>query len=139
MLTRKITVCNKCYGRGWYMYDENHGARCDACCTHSKGWFKLKDHHSDNNGKFCCVEGCGTLTNSDPELQEAIIIAERNGYILTKAIPDTRMKRALLKEHGLDPDGSASVFGGFLGTLELNSIAKTLKHYTILAEAGKPL
>lgn len=27
--------CEKCHGRGSYMYDENHAKPCEVCCTHS--------------------------------------------------------------------------------------------------------
>jgi len=51
--------CEKCGGAGSYMYDENHGKPCEACCDHSEGWFLLRIHYGESNGKYACKKGCG--------------------------------------------------------------------------------
>lgn len=72
--------CPKCKGKGSYMYDENHGTICDLCCDHDKGWWLLKTHYGKNNGKMCCLTGCGkTIT-----WKAFMKISEKNKmYILT--------------------------------------------------------
>lgn len=56
------------------MYDENHITVCDACCAHPEGWQKLEKHYGNNNGKYVCKKGCGTiideLPNDDAQLME---------------------------------------------------------------------
>lgn len=54
----KVT-CKKCDGTGWFGYDEHHSQVCDACCKHDKGFWLLKDHYGSDNGKLCCLNGCG--------------------------------------------------------------------------------
>ena len=61
--------CEKCHGRGNYMYDENHAKPCEVCCTHSQGWWKLEEHYGDDNGKYACKNGCGTVIDKDPQVQ----------------------------------------------------------------------
>jgi len=56
--------CAKCKDTGWHQYDHNHSHVCDACCTHSKGWWELSESYSGyEKGKDnrCCKAGCGTL------------------------------------------------------------------------------
>jgi hypothetical protein len=53
--------CSKCFDTGSYMYDENHGTVCDKCCQHDEGWWMLEEHYGEDNGKWCCKAGCGTL------------------------------------------------------------------------------
>lgn len=57
--------CEKCKDTGWYMYDHNHGARCDGCCKCDQGYWHLLDHYGENNGKFCCLNGCGKTKDPD--------------------------------------------------------------------------
>jgi hypothetical protein len=61
--------CEKCKGAGQYMYDENHIKPCEVCCTHSEGWWKLEDNYGDDNGKYACKNGCGTLVEKEPKEQ----------------------------------------------------------------------
>jgi hypothetical protein len=60
--------CEKCNGTGRYMYDENHIKPCEVCCTHPDGWWKLESHGEDN-GKYACKKGCGTLVTVQPNTQ----------------------------------------------------------------------
>jgi hypothetical protein len=59
-------VCEKCNGRGSYMYDENHLKPCEMCCDHSEGWWRLEERYGDDNGKYACKRGCGTLMIAPP-------------------------------------------------------------------------
>lgn len=71
--------CPKCGGTGTFMYDHNHGTICDLCCRHLAGWWLLKDHYGDKNGKWCCGAGCGALRDDPPsscESLEAILDSE---------------------------------------------------------------
>lgn len=43
--------------------------KCDSCCKHDKGWWKLEEHYGDDNGKLGCKAGCGKVTD-DPVLEE---------------------------------------------------------------------
>ena len=56
--------CKKCNDTGWYNYDHNHSKVCEACCTHSEGWWELTEHYAgyikDANNN-CCKAGCGTM------------------------------------------------------------------------------
>lgn len=58
-MSKKIQ-CEKCKDTGWFKYDRNHSSKCDECCKHDMGWWLLKDHYGDDNGKLCCLAGCGT-------------------------------------------------------------------------------
>ena len=53
--------CLKCKDTGWYMYDHNHGKVCEECCPCDEGWFELKEYYGEDNGKMCCVRGCGKV------------------------------------------------------------------------------
>jgi len=55
--------CEKCDGKGHYMYDHNHSIICDACCPHDKGrWLLTEDFSGYREGQetWCCTRGCGT-------------------------------------------------------------------------------
>lgn len=52
-------TCKKCNGHGSYAYDDMHGKICEFCCKHDQGWWELKEHYGENNGKLCCRAGCG--------------------------------------------------------------------------------
>jgi len=65
--------CEKCYGKGSYMYDENHAKPCEVCCTHSQGWWKLEEHYGDDNGKYACKNGCGTVVEKEPTAQSVAV------------------------------------------------------------------
>ena len=58
--------CPKCKGTGSYMYDHNHGTICDLCCRHDQGWWPLKEHYGKDNGKLCCLAGCGKTVDPSP-------------------------------------------------------------------------
>lgn len=30
-------------------------------CPHDEGWWKLEEHYGEDNGKWCCKGGCGTM------------------------------------------------------------------------------
>jgi hypothetical protein len=51
--------CKKCKGTGWYMSDWNHSTVCDECCPHDKGYWLLEENYGEDNGKLCCLAGCG--------------------------------------------------------------------------------
>lgn len=63
---KSLVKCEKCSGKGWYMYDEIHGQPCEACCPHSRGWWKLKKYYNKDNGKYACGAGCGTVISHLP-------------------------------------------------------------------------
>lgn len=58
--------CPKCNGTGSYSYDENHGKICEVCCPHDQGWWLLQEHYGNDNGKLCCLRGCGTVKEQQP-------------------------------------------------------------------------
>jgi hypothetical protein len=66
-------TCKKCNGTGWYPFDRPHHetkSKCDACCTHSKGWWQLTEGYAsykEGEDNACCVNGCGTLRRDLPE------------------------------------------------------------------------
>jgi len=59
------TNCPKCRGNGSYSYNENHDKLCELCCDHDGGWWELKEHYGINNGKMCCLKGCGFVRDKD--------------------------------------------------------------------------
>jgi hypothetical protein len=58
--------CPKCHGTRWYAYDKNHSKPCEVCCKHDAGWWLLKEHYGENNNKWCCRVGCGTVREMEP-------------------------------------------------------------------------
>lgn len=52
-------ICKKCNGIGSYSYDDNHGKICEVCCKHNGGSWLLEKHYGKDNGKWCCLLGCG--------------------------------------------------------------------------------
>lgn len=52
--------CGKCGGAGWYRYDHNHSKLCEQCCPHAEGVWQLSEHYLALNGRWCCLQGCGT-------------------------------------------------------------------------------
>lgn len=58
--------CPKCHGKGWVYYNHYYNQVCDACCPHDLGWLLLEEHYEEDNGKWCCRRGCGTLRDEDP-------------------------------------------------------------------------
>lgn len=82
----KPVPCWKCKGTKWFMYDENHATKCNECCLHNDGWFKLDKHYGKDNGKMCCKTGCGFTRRpkNKKEKQEKGIwqkAQEESGYI----------------------------------------------------------
>jgi len=65
--------CEKCHGQGRYMYDDMHIKPCEACCTHPDGWWKMENRYGDDNGKYACKRGCGTIRDSAPEERETVL------------------------------------------------------------------
>ena len=66
--------CDKCHGKGYYAYDENHAKICELCCPHDRGWQELKGStYNMNRHKEMCMRGCGTLR--DTEKNQAMISA----------------------------------------------------------------
>jgi ssDNA-binding Zn-finger/Zn-ribbon topoisomerase 1 len=61
--------CPRCKGTGMYQYSTTgtpHFTVCDLCCRHNMGWWQLKEHYGENNGKWCCRAGCGKTVNERP-------------------------------------------------------------------------
>lgn len=69
--------CTKCNDTGWYRPPHQRGTvhdyKCDACCTHDKGYWMLKEMYGENNGKWCCMAGCGKIWSKlDEEKKGAV-------------------------------------------------------------------
>lgn len=63
--------CSRCKGVGSYQYDDIHSKPCEQCCEHNNGWWELKEHYGEDNGKLCCLSGCGfVLPNISNESEE---------------------------------------------------------------------
>jgi hypothetical protein len=60
-ICKPVDDCPKCHGTRWFNYDKNHSQPCDLCCPHNSGWWLLKEHYGENNGKWACRAGCGTI------------------------------------------------------------------------------
>lgn len=56
--------CWQCGGKGWYMYDHNHGQPCEVCCPHDQGRWLLGPNYR-NAGKWSCRAGCGAFWNTE--------------------------------------------------------------------------
>lgn len=63
-----MTKCDKCHDTEWYQYSSYgtpHYKPCEKCCKHDKGRWQLKDYYGTNNGKWCCLNGCGALWDNE--------------------------------------------------------------------------
>lgn len=58
--------CPRCKGTGQFMYDHNHATICPDCCKHDLGWWKLEKFYGTDNGKWCCLAGCGHKVAARP-------------------------------------------------------------------------
>ncbi len=56
--------CPRCKGKGTFFYDKNHETVCDLCCPHNQGSWLLEKYYGNNNGKWCCLGGCGKISNT---------------------------------------------------------------------------
>lgn len=54
-----VAACQKCGGSGFYSYDHNHAKLCEDCCPCDEGWWLLRTHYGESNGKYACKRGCG--------------------------------------------------------------------------------
>lgn len=70
---KKINTCKKCEGKGQYMYDENHVKPCEVCCMHPNGWWKMEQHYGEDNGKYACKRGCGTIVDQVSDGEETLM------------------------------------------------------------------
>lgn len=64
--------CLKCGGTGAYQYTTRgtpHFTICDLCCKHDMGWWLLQEHYGEDNGKWCCLAGCGKTVNEKPSTE----------------------------------------------------------------------
>lgn len=61
-------TCSKCNDTGWFQYDHNHSQPCYVCCKHDKGFWQLLKHYGEDNGKWCCLAGCGYLLTFNPDI-----------------------------------------------------------------------
>ena len=52
-------TCEKCDDKKYYSYDSNHSKFCELCCKHDEGFWVLEEHYGEQNGKLCCLAGCG--------------------------------------------------------------------------------
>ena len=62
--------CLKCHGTGSYQYSTRgtpHFTICDRCCKHDKGFWYLQKYYGHNNGKWCCLAGCGFVMDWNPD------------------------------------------------------------------------
>ena len=60
--------CEQCNGTGWYQYTTRgtpHSKVCEVCCKHDKGYWLLEEHYGDDNGRLCCLAGCGATKEDD--------------------------------------------------------------------------
>jgi len=60
--------CPKCHGAGSYQYSTHgtpHFTICNLCCKHDRGFWKLVEHYGNDNGKWCCIAGCGFLKDTE--------------------------------------------------------------------------
>ncbi len=63
-----LVSCAKCNNTGWYQYSTigtPHFTICDICCKHDKGFSLLEEHYGPNNGKWCCMAGCGFMKDTN--------------------------------------------------------------------------
>lgn len=60
------------------MYDEHHVQTCDVCCSHTDGWQKLEKRYGNNNGKYMCRRGCGTIVDELPDDEESLMNLTRD-------------------------------------------------------------
>jgi hypothetical protein len=77
--------CEKCHGTGWYPYSTGgtpHSKICEVCCKHDKGFFELKESYGEDNGKMCCMAGCGFTKERESE--------EKVGLQITTAFLDKK-------------------------------------------------
>lgn len=75
-VTDTILPCETCGGDGWYQYTTRgtpHSTVCSACCRHNKGWWMLKEHYGESNGRWCCLRGCGhTISEEEYRALQAV-------------------------------------------------------------------
>lgn len=56
--------------------------KCEVCCKHDEGWWKLKEHYGKDNGKWCCRAGCGKTIDKLPESEPSKLTCEKHSRIL---------------------------------------------------------
>lgn len=62
--------CPKCHGTGQWRYDDTHYTVCNLCCKHNMGYWQLKrGYYGKNDGKWCCMAGCGQILEDVPDEQ----------------------------------------------------------------------
>jgi len=89
--------CKKCNGTEHYMYDKNHIKVCDSCCTHPDGWWKMEKHYGNDNGKYACKKGCGTIVNTVPKSKKTDPVAKSEDDLMELT------KNALMDVLGREP------------------------------------
>jgi hypothetical protein len=62
-VTRRVVInnCEKCDGKGWYVYDEIHSKPCEDCCTHPEDNRYVQSEGHPKPGASTCGM-CGTET-----------------------------------------------------------------------------
>lgn len=62
-------TCPQCNDTKWYTPEGQigtiHSYHCHACCTHDKGKWLLEKHYGKDNGKWCCLNGCGKMWETE--------------------------------------------------------------------------
>lgn len=63
--------CPNCNGTGWFTPPDQRGTihsyRCTSCCPHDKGRWLLSKHYGKDNGKWCCLGGCGKTWDKEKD------------------------------------------------------------------------
>lgn len=66
-MTNEPQKCTKCNGTKSYQYSTTgtpHSKICEECCPHDKGFWLLREGYKDE-GKLCCMAGCGFTKEND--------------------------------------------------------------------------
>lgn len=94
----KEKTCKKCNDTRLYMYDENHVKPCEVCCTHPDGWWKLEKHYAEDNGKYACKRGCGTIVN-EPPVDDEEVLMEQTKNALAEVLGREPTRQEILRAH----------------------------------------
>lgn len=108
--------CAKCKNTGWFGYDKNHSQICDKCCPHDMGFWLLEEHYGDDNGKVCCLRGCG-YTREVSQSRNAVIDEKKTINDFVRYVFDEKMGKDPKARIYLDMDGDVPL--GLLGLKEL--------------------
>lgn len=90
-------TCRECHGTGQRINDEHHISPCGECCTHPNGWWKLEKHYGNDNGKYACKRGCGTVVDTPPDNEEYLMDLTRDALADVLGRDPTRQE--ILRAH----------------------------------------